>query len=380
VGGWRAVARRSGKPCIGKGFCDESDRAVQWIFPPLDFTLYTDEADNYLLNVTAAEPRIFVMWRQDDEADPPVRPMQLSASYGEAARWMDSGERVDGLPMPPKSATGSRPSPAASRRHPSRAGRSASRAAATATRTTEGAAMADDPVRGFLGRWSRLKHAGRGGGGREAPVEPVTRCCAVSARRPQPKRPSRRRSNRSISNPTTAASSADRVDAGLKRAALKKLFHTEHFNTMDGLDVYIEDFSVFEPLPQSMVAQLGALARNAVADAAGRLVLPAVPAQTRADAASAADAAPPGLPDESPSHLRHRLYAPPAAASDAVPQAAPENGEFRRRGKSRFGRNDSILSPSHWHKACKSFAGGARDNEKRRQGDPPVQLQRHSPD
>ena len=61
---------------------------TQWLFPPLDLTLYTDEADNYLLNVTAAEPRIFVMWRQDEEAEPPVRPMQLSASYGEAARWM----------------------------------------------------------------------------------------------------------------------------------------------------------------------------------------------------------------------------------------------------------------------------------------------------
>ena len=79
----------------------DSGAATQWLFPPLDFTLYTDEADNYLLNVTAAEPRIFVMWRQDEEAEPPVRPMQLSASYGEAARWMDSGEKVDGLPMPP---------------------------------------------------------------------------------------------------------------------------------------------------------------------------------------------------------------------------------------------------------------------------------------
>jgi hypothetical protein len=69
-------------------------------FPPLELTLFTDEAENYLLNVTAQEPRIFVMWRPDDEADPPVRPMQISASYGEAARWMDSGEKVDGLPMP----------------------------------------------------------------------------------------------------------------------------------------------------------------------------------------------------------------------------------------------------------------------------------------
>lgn len=78
----------------------QTDGATQWLFPPLELTLYTDEADNYLLNVTAAEPRIFVMWRPDEEADPPVRPMQISASYGEAARWMDSGEKVDGLPMP----------------------------------------------------------------------------------------------------------------------------------------------------------------------------------------------------------------------------------------------------------------------------------------
>ena len=39
--------------------------------------------------------------------------------------------------------------------------------------------------------------------------------------------------------------------AKLKRAALKKLFHTPHFNTMDGLDVYIEDFNLYEPLPAS---------------------------------------------------------------------------------------------------------------------------------
>ena len=79
-----------------------SDATTHWIFPPLDLTLHTDEADNYLLNVTAAEPRIFVMWRPDEDpdAEPPVRPMCISASYGEAARWMDSGEKVDGLAMP----------------------------------------------------------------------------------------------------------------------------------------------------------------------------------------------------------------------------------------------------------------------------------------
>jgi hypothetical protein len=76
------------------------DAATQWLFPPLELTLHTDEADNYLLNVMAPEPRIFVMWRPDEEVEPPLRVMQISASYGEAARWLDSGEKVDGLPMP----------------------------------------------------------------------------------------------------------------------------------------------------------------------------------------------------------------------------------------------------------------------------------------
>jgi len=47
-----------------------------------------------------------------------------------------------------------------------------------------------------------------------------------------------------------------RVDEGLRRAALKKMFSDPHFNVMDGLDVYIDDYSVSDPLPASMLAQL----------------------------------------------------------------------------------------------------------------------------
>lgn len=46
------------------------------------------------------------------------------------------------------------------------------------------------------------------------------------------------------------------VDEGVKRAALKKLFSDPHFNVMDGLDVYIDDYSVSEPIPQAMLRQL----------------------------------------------------------------------------------------------------------------------------
>lgn len=47
-----------------------------------------------------------------------------------------------------------------------------------------------------------------------------------------------------------------RVDEGLRRAALKKLFSDPHFNVMDGLDTYIDDYSISEPIPEAMLAQM----------------------------------------------------------------------------------------------------------------------------
>ena len=38
------------------------------------------------------------------------------------------------------------------------------------------------------------------------------------------------------------------VDSSLRNAALKKLFADPRFNVMDGLDTYIDDYSVFVPL------------------------------------------------------------------------------------------------------------------------------------
>jgi Protein of unknown function (DUF3306) len=48
----------------------------------------------------------------------------------------------------------------------------------------------------------------------------------------------------------------DKVDEGLRRAALKKLFRDPRFNIMDGLDVYIDDYSKEDPIPPGMLAQL----------------------------------------------------------------------------------------------------------------------------
>ncbi len=47
-----------------------------------------------------------------------------------------------------------------------------------------------------------------------------------------------------------------KVDEDVKRAALKKLFSDPHFNVMDGLDTYIDDYSKPDPLPVEMLAQM----------------------------------------------------------------------------------------------------------------------------
>ncbi len=47
-----------------------------------------------------------------------------------------------------------------------------------------------------------------------------------------------------------------RVDERLRRMALKKLFSDPCFNVMDGLDVYIDDYTKEEPIPPAMLARL----------------------------------------------------------------------------------------------------------------------------
>jgi hypothetical protein len=46
------------------------------------------------------------------------------------------------------------------------------------------------------------------------------------------------------------------VQPEVKNAALKKLFTDPHFNVMDGLDTYIEDYGKPDPLPPGMLRQM----------------------------------------------------------------------------------------------------------------------------
>ena len=71
----------------------------QYLVGRFELELFRDEVDNYHLNLTSPAPRVFVMWRLEDDF---ARPVSLTLSYGEAARFLDAGEQCDGVPMPPE--------------------------------------------------------------------------------------------------------------------------------------------------------------------------------------------------------------------------------------------------------------------------------------
>lgn len=132
---------------------------------------------------------------------------------------------------------------------------------------------------GFLGRWSRRKEAVRKG----EPVEPEKVAAAVPASEPVPQPLGGARPDEASPLPEsgvapeqpppptvadteflTPASDFSRfvrpdVAPEVKNAALKKLFADPHFNVMDGLDVYIDDYGKPDPLPESVVRQLASV-------------------------------------------------------------------------------------------------------------------------
>ncbi len=102
------------------------------------------------------------------------------------------------------------------------------------------------------------------------------------------------------------------VDEKLRRTALKKLFSDPQFNVMDGLDTYIDDYSLADPIPAAMLRQLNQAKELFLFDDEKKTAESASEAAAGAAAASpvaAADAS--ALPEP-----------PPASASDEDAQVA----------------------------------------------------------
>lgn len=135
--------------------------------------------------------------------------------------------------------------------------------------------MPDSGGDGFLGRWSRRKQGAREGKPLE---EPAPAPAASPAMAPQA-------SSAVVAEPTTAETPppqaepaaplptlkdtealtpasdfkpfmARGVASDVKNAAMKKLFADPHFNVMDRLDIYIDDYNVTTPIPQAMLRQM----------------------------------------------------------------------------------------------------------------------------
>lgn len=101
----------------------------------------------------------------------------------------------------------------------------------------------------FLSRWSRLKQEAAS----QPPAQPQAAAPAVEPKAPPPELPPL---DKLTMDSDFRGFFHPEVDENLKRAALRKLFADPHFNVMDGLDVYIEDYSQPNPLPAAMLAQL----------------------------------------------------------------------------------------------------------------------------
>jgi hypothetical protein len=143
-------------------------------------------------------------------------------------------------------------------------------------RSTIGLGMSSEPE-SFLARWSRRKREAEHEVGRPAesaaPESP-----AASPATPRDEGPARvapvsaqaaaREPAATTDVPLPPIDSLDGlrsdyqaffqqpVDDELRRAALKKLFADPHFNQMDMLDVYVDDYTQFEPLPAALRLRL----------------------------------------------------------------------------------------------------------------------------
>ena len=77
----------------------------QTLHPGFRVELFRDEAEGYYLNLTSPAPCWFVLWRMEEEAtlsDEPIpRPLLVTLSYNEGARWLDAQETVEQVPAPP---------------------------------------------------------------------------------------------------------------------------------------------------------------------------------------------------------------------------------------------------------------------------------------
>ncbi|NML14016.1 DUF3306 domain-containing protein [Azohydromonas caseinilytica] len=124
------------------------------------------------------------------------------------------------------------------------------------------------------------------------------------------------------------------VAPDVKNAALRKLFADPHFNVMDGLDIYIDDYGKPDPLPPGMLRQLAQSKllglfddedeeKNKPEDGAG------APAAAAAAPEEAPPAAEPALPPDTAAVASRPLLTEPEVHENADLQLQPDDAAGR---------------------------------------------------
>jgi hypothetical protein len=166
------------------------------------------------------------------------------------------------------------------------------------------AADADPPERLSLKRWSQRKlEASR------ATAPPAVAPAAATATAPSgaPAVPELPPVESLTPDSDFAAFLQPRVDELVKRKALRKLFSDPRFNVMDGLDVYVDDYTKTVPVPGSLLARLAPLH--------GVLDTPPTPVAESGATVASAPAAPAGASDPAPPTDMPAAEAKPAPAA-----------------------------------------------------------------
>jgi len=198
--------------------------------------------------------------------------------------------------------------------------------------------FAPPPERLSLSRWSRRKlEAARA---QSAPAREVAPAPVAPGRQaPQPAPPSALEASAAL--PPIESLSIESefapffkpgIPESTRRAALKQLFRDPRFNIMDGLDVYIDDYSKPDPIPPEMMKQLlhtkhifnppktEVNAEGHVVD----VVEPVAQAAPEEAPGTAASAISDGTVDAKPDSLPGAIDA--SAEPDTVRQAQPQGG------------------------------------------------------
>lgn len=242
----------------------------------------------------------------------------------------------------------------------------------------EVATMAD----GFLGRWSRRKQDVLAGKpvqdppppapqvATPAPVAAVAAPVAPAAPAvPAPEAPPP--PTLADAEALTPASDfkpflARAVSPEVRNLAMKKLFTDPHFNVMDGLDIYIGDYTQPDPLPAGMLRKMASAHALGFFDHEKKAATAAqgLPGDAAPDAAPAAAISPPGSQPRDDAEAQSPADVAQSQVCNAVPSVPSSEPEVAPRSA-----QDAVVTPaSHTHNDHDAHLRLQPDDAPQRQG------------